>query len=260
MKKRYIIFDFDGTLVNTNQIIIDSWQASFEHFLGHRVPNHVIEATFGEVLSHTIARMMPGIDVDEVVEFYRQYQNRNKSHENVKVFDGIRELLPELRKRGCIIGVGTSRTTSSFWNYMEMFGLKDSIDEVVTMNDVEKHKPHPETINAVLLKMMAHDKRVWNEIEEGGRSSAHAVGFASTADSEDAAILQDVQDAAIPQDVLDAAIMIGDTKYDIGCAQNAGIDSVLVGWSHYIDEEELKASGFTPTYRIQSPEEILSII
>ena len=56
------------------------------------------------------------------------------------------------------------------------------------------------------------------------------------------------------------AIMIGDTKYDIGCANNAGVDSVLVGWSHYVDEEAMAADGFMPTHRIDTPEELLGLI
>ena len=54
--------------------------------------------------------------------------------------------------------------------------------------------------------------------------------------------------------------MIGDTKFDIGCAQNAGVDSVLIGWSHYVDEDDMKAHGLEPTYRIKEPKELLEII
>ena len=46
--------------------------------------------------------------------------------------------------------------------------------------------------------------------------------------------------SAKPED----AIMLGDTKFDIGCCNNAGVDSILVGWSHDIDENELKELGF----------------
>ena len=56
------------------------------------------------------------------------------------------------------------------------------------------------------------------------------------------------------------AIIRGETKYDIGCANNAGVDSVLVGWSHYVDEESMAADGFVPTYRIKRPEELLDLI
>ena len=230
MNKKYIIFDFDGTLANTNDIIIASWQATFEHYLGHTLPVREIEATFGEILVYTIGRMIPDAPVNEVVDFYRAYQDSHQQDYEVYVFDGVRELLERLRERGCLIGVGTSRTAYSFWKYMEKLGMDGYVDEVVTMNDVTSHKPDPETIDAVLIKMMAHD--------DG---------------------LQDT-DGVIPDSVREAALMIGDTKYDIGCANNACVDSLMVGWSLYFDEEAMLAEGYKPTYNIEKPEQLLEII
>ena len=202
MKKRYIIFDFDGTLANTNNIIVASWQATFEKYLGYSLPVREIEATFGEILVNTIGRLIPEAPVNEVVDYYRAYQNSHQQDYEVYVFEGVRELLEQLRARGCIIGVGTSRTAYSFWNYMKKLDMDQLVDEVVTMNDVTSHKPDPETIDAVLKKMMAHAGEPFDD------------------------------DSGITDSVRDAAIMIGDTKYDIGCANNAGVDSVMVGWSH----------------------------
>ena len=228
--KKYIIFDFDGTLANTNNIIIASWQATFEHYLGHILPVREIEASFGEILVDTIGRMIPGAPVNEVVDFYRAYQDSHQKDYEVYVFEGVRELLEQLRARGCIIGVGTSRTAYSFRNYMKKLGMDQLVDVEVTMNDVTSHKPDPETIDAVLIKMMAHEGKPYDAC------------------------------AGIPGHVRDAAVMIGDTKYDIGCANNAGVDSVIVGWSHYVDEEAMLAEGFMPTYHIDTPEQLLEMI
>ena len=230
MNKKYIIFDFDGTLANTNNIIIASWQATFEHYLGYTLPVREIEATFGEILVNTIGRLIPDAPVNEVVDYYRAYQDSHQQDYEVYVFEGIRELLEQLRERGCIIGVGTSRTAYSFWNYMKKLGMDGYVDEAVTMNDVTSHKPDPETIDAVLIKMMAHA----GEAYDSG--------------------------SGIPDAVRKAALMVGDTKYDIGCANNAGVDSVMVGWSHYVDEEDMLADGFVPTYRMERPEQLLDII
>ena len=230
MKKRYIIFDFDGTLANTNNIIIASWQATFEHYLGHTLPVREIEATFGEILVNTIGRLLPGAPVNEVVDYYRAYQDSHQKDYAVYVFEGVKELLEQLRERGCVIGVGTSRTAYSFHNYMKNLGMDDLVDVAVTMNDVTSHKPDPETIEAALIKMMAHD----------GETCDAGTG--------------------IPDSVRDAALMIGDTKYDIGCANNAGVDSAIVGWSHYVDEEAMLAEGFVPTHRIETPEQLLGLI
>ncbi len=230
MKKRYIIFDFDGTLANTNNIIVASWQATFEKYLGYSLTVREIEATFGEVLADTIGRLLPDAPVSEVVDYYRAYQNSHQQDYKVYVFEGVRELLEQLRARGCVIGVGTSRTAYSFWNYMKLLGMDQLVDAVVTMNEVTSHKPDPETIDAVLIKMMSHCNEPYDA------------------------------EAGIPDSIRDAALMVGDTKYDIGCANNAGVDSVMVGWSHYIDEEAMLAEGFEPTYYIDKPEQMLEII
>ncbi len=230
MKKRYVIFDFDGTLANTNNIIIASWQATFDRYLGHTKSVREIEATFGEILANTISRLIPDAPVSEVVDFYRAFQDSHQQDYVVYVFDGIKELLEQLRERGCIVGVGTSRTEYSFNNYMKKLGMDKLVDVAVTMNDVTSHKPDPETIDAVLLKMLDFE--------------------GNPVDSAD----------AIPDSVREAAVMIGDTKYDIGCANNARVDSVLVGWSHYVDEEAMLADGFAPSYRMEKPEHLLEIV
>ena len=230
MKKKYFIFDFDGTLANTNNIIIASWQATFEHYLGHTLPVREIEATFGEVLVNTIDRLIPDAPANEVVDYYRAYQDSHQQDYEVYVFEGVKELLEQLRERGCIIGVGTSRTAYSFWNYMKKLGIDVYVDEVVTINDVTSHKPDPETINAVLKKMMVH------------AGEPYDIG------------------SGIPDSVRDAAVMVGDTKFDIGCANNAGVDSVMIGWSHYVDEDAMLADGYVPTYRMERPGQLLDII
>ena len=224
MDKKYIIFDFDGTLANTNDIIVASWQAVFERYLGHRMPRQDIEATFGETLKYSVGRLVPDEDVDEVIAYYRAYQDAHNDEIAVYVFEGVRELIEELRARGCTVGVATSRTTYSFHNYMKKFGMDGEIEHIVTMDDVTRHKPDPESLLVCLSKITG-----------------------LPADD-------------IPEEMRRQAVMIGDTKYDIGCANNAGIDSVLVGWSHYVDMEDMEAHGFAPTHVIGKPCELLEII
>ena len=224
MGKKFIIFDFDGTLVHTNDVIIGSWQATYEHYLGRQVSRSQIEQTFGETLADTIRNRIPGAPVEEVKSYYRAWQEAHKES-LVYIYDGIKELLAELRGRGCVIGVGTSRTASSLWNYLRQFGIDDSIDAVVTMDDVTRHKPHPDTALAVLAKMAG--------LEAG---------------------------AEIPGEILADAVMLGDSRFDIGCASNAGIDSVLTIWGRPIGEEEISTWDWRPTYVIERPSELLSIM
>lgn len=236
MGKKYIIFDFDGTLVHTNDVIIGSWQATYEHYLGRQVSRSQIEQTFGETLADTIRNRIPGAPVEEVKSYYRAWQEAHKE-ELVYIYDGIKELLSELRERGCVIGVGTSRTASSLWNYLRQFGIVDYIDAVVTMDDVTRHKPHPETALAVLAKMAG--------FEDGSKNAGNA-GLDTC--------------AGIPADMLADAVMLGDSRFDIGCASNAGIDSVLTIWGRPIGEEEIATWDWRPTYVIERPSELIDIV
>lgn len=224
MDKKYIIFDFDGTLVNTNEVIVASWQATYDKYLGWVPERKAIEATFGETLKSTILRMVPDAVYEEVRDYYRAFQDAN-CQGMVAAFEGVRDMLIDLREREYRLGVATSRTTKSFTNYMRDLELMDLIDEAVTIDDVTSHKPHPESATAVLAKLAGLDPR-----------------------------------EPIPAEVLGQAIMIGDTKYDIGCAMNAGIDSVLVGYSHYVDEDDMRECGFEPTYRIERPGDLFDLL
>ena len=66
---KYILFDFDGTLVNTNDVIIASWQHTYRTYLGHEAPVEHITACFGEPLLLTISS---NSDVMSNMSMYRR--------------------------------------------------------------------------------------------------------------------------------------------------------------------------------------------
>lgn len=207
--KKFIIFDFDGTIANTNDVIIESWQAAFIKYLGHTIPVEEIEMTFGETVEHTIKEKLPNEEWVEVRDFFRWYQ-AEECKATIKLFDGITEMLDELKARGVRMATATSRTSKSYHEYMAALGLDKYFDVQVTMEDVSKHKPDPESALVALEKL-----------------------------------------GAKPEE----AIMVGDTKFDIGCAVNAGVDSVLIGWSHAVGKMQ-----WEPTYRADTPADILKIV
>lgn len=211
--KKYIIFDFDGTVINTNDVVIASWQEAFRTFLGHEVPESEIVKSFGETLWTTLDRVMPGCDQDAVVKCYRAYQDEH-ADELVNECKGVMDLVRELSKRGYSLAIATSRTRSSYQNYADRFDMNPYFDAVVTMEDVTHHKPHPETVLKALEKL-----------------------------------------GAKPEE----AIMLGDTRFDIECSNNAGVDSVFVGWS-WSKLEDIEAAGHHPTYAIEKPIDLFKIL
>ena len=92
-----ILFDFDGTLINTNDVIIEAWQYTYKHYGFDEVPVEHITKCFGEPLLVTMAREFPDIDPEESASVYRQRQ-ADMAEKLVTVFDGIPVLLKELKR------------------------------------------------------------------------------------------------------------------------------------------------------------------
>ena len=83
-----IIFDFDGTLVNTNDVIIEAWQHTYRHYGQDEKPVEHITKCFGEPLLVTMAREFPQVDPEESAQVYRDRQIA-KAEELVTLFDDI---------------------------------------------------------------------------------------------------------------------------------------------------------------------------
>ena len=220
MKKPYIFFDFDGTVLCTNDAIVESWNHTSEHYLGHGFPRETWEKTFGETIKYTAENFFPGVDPEEAIEIYRKYQEVNCA-DMVRLFDGIRELLDELKACGYKLALVTSRRRKSTWDYLEKFKLVDYFDVYVDCESTPAHKPDPEPLLVAIAEM---SELVGREIDKS------------------------------------ECIMLGDTRFDILCCKNAGVDSILVDWSHAIDEQQLEELGAVPTYRCAKPADVLEIV
>ena len=214
IKKKHVLFDFDGTLINTNEIIIDSWQAVFKHYLGQPGDRDRIYASFGEPLKETMMEFFPGVDQDEAISIYRKYQKEN-FEDKIDLFPGMIDLIKDLRETGRTTSIVTSRLRTTTLQYLDRFGIADLFDVIVTCDDTDKHKPDPEPVLTALKKL-----------------------------------------GATP----DEAIFLGDTRFDIGCANNAGVESVLVTWSHPLPVEEMEREGFLPTYVMDFPNQLYDFI
>ena len=208
-----VLFDFDGTLVNTNDVIIASWQHTYMYYLGREESLEKITACCGEPLLLTMEREFPEVDPRESAEVYRNFQKEN-ADELVKIFPGIKELLESLKTDGFRMGVVTSRTRESAQRYMDMFGIGDYFEEMVSCDDTDIHKPNPEPILLCLKKM----------------------GITA-----------------------EEALMVGDSPFDIKCANNAGVKSVLVGWRITGDGQTL-IDDAREDFTISEPSELVGVL
>ena len=147
-----VLFDFDGTIMDTNNVILQSWQHTFRTVEGRERPQEEILETFGEPLYITMQKLLPQIPVEEGVEIYRSY-HYDRFTDLIEVFPGILGLLAELKERGYKLGIVTSRLRHTTEIGLNKYDMEQYFGAVVTADDTDKHKPDPEPVNIALKKL-----------------------------------------------------------------------------------------------------------
>ncbi len=211
-----VLFDFDGTIMDTNDVIIGSWQHVYRTLRGEEGDLDYILSTFGEPLEYSMEKSFPEVSTEESVRIYRDW-HRERFLEMIRLFPGVEEVIREVKARGFKTGISSSRLRITLEQGLNKYDLGKYFDVVVAVEDTENPKPAPD----IALKTL------------------------ELLDSK-------------PEN----AIMVGDSRLDILCARNAGVPSVLVGWSATLagKTKEDFAPGEAPDYIIEKPEELLCII
>lgn len=151
MNNKAVIFDFDGTIADTNDIILESWQHTYVSITGEKEDPAVICSRFGEPLRESMEIAFPGVPAEKCIELYRGYQ-ATIYEDRITLFPGVTELLKELKRRGYKVVLLTSRQYDFTMKGLDKFGIRDMFDAIVTCEDTEKHKPDPEPMYAALKK------------------------------------------------------------------------------------------------------------
>lgn len=152
MRFKAVIFDFDGTLADTNELIIDSWQHTYRVLTGEEQDEEVLRATFGEPLDLSMKHAFPGVPVRKSIDVYRSHQT-DVYDDMVRPFEGMTDLIRTLKEKEYKTGILTSRLKPSTMAGLEKFGLIPYIDSIVTYEDCAKFKPDPEPMYTVLKKL-----------------------------------------------------------------------------------------------------------
>ncbi|ULL19368.1 pyrophosphatase PpaX [Paenibacillus sp. H1-7] len=147
-----VLFDLDGTIVDTNELIIQSFLHTFEGVTQEPVTREHIIPNMGRPLVEQM-KFFTGRDVvDDLVQKYRKY---NVEHHDalVKEFPHVRETLQKLHEAGIKLGVVTSKVRLTTEMGLKLTGLFDYFGTIVTVDDVERPKPDPEGIIKALKQL-----------------------------------------------------------------------------------------------------------
>ncbi|TLM98366.1 HAD family hydrolase, partial [bacterium] len=143
-----VLFDLDGTLINTNDLVVASFKHTVRQHLKKDIAAEELYCYFGEPLINIMRKLAPEKS-EEMVGTYREF-NLNKHDELVTPFPGTAEMLADLDRRNFRLGVVTSKIRPMAERGLRLFGLDRWMDVLVSFEDTEHHKPHPEPMNIAM--------------------------------------------------------------------------------------------------------------
>lgn len=150
---RAVLYDFDGTLADTTELVMNCFRHTMSTHLGEVPPMEEWLRGFGTPLEVQMARFARHAkEADAMIATYRDYQEEHAGRYLVP-FPGAMETVDALRAAGLALAIVTSRHRESTLRAMDLCGLTRHFDLVVSPEDVTHPKPHPEPVEFALRKL-----------------------------------------------------------------------------------------------------------
>ncbi len=157
----YYLFDSDGTLTDTAELIYRCFNNTSKFYSNREVEREDVLNTIGMPLRPQMALFIGELSDEKYLEardYHMEFQFKYFK-EYLSLFKGTEEILKELRSRGKKLAVVTSRRRDSLEKYLKFVGIFDYFDVIVTPEDTEKHKPNPEPVLEALKQLNATKER-----------------------------------------------------------------------------------------------------
>ncbi|KQL53083.1 pyrophosphatase [Heyndrickxia shackletonii] len=143
-----ILFDLDGTLIDTNELIIASFLHTLNHYYPQKYTREDVLPFMGPSLKDTFSSINPD-NVDEMIERYRAHNLEN--HDLlVKEFDGVYETVKVLKEKGYKLAIVSTKMSSTIKKGLKLTNLDSFFEVIIAIDDVENVKPDPEPIEKAL--------------------------------------------------------------------------------------------------------------
>ncbi|EIJ80584.1 pyrophosphatase PpaX [Bacillus methanolicus PB1] len=148
-----VLFDLDGTLIDTNELII----SSFLHTLEKYYPGQYKRADVIPFMGPTLEETFEGINKDLAEDLAKTYREFNISNHDlfVKEFDGVYETVRVLKENGIKLGIVTTKRLDVALKGIKLTKLDELFDCLVAIDHVKKPKPDPEPILLALEQLQS---------------------------------------------------------------------------------------------------------
>lgn len=149
-----MIFDLDGTLVDTLELIVSAFQHAHERVAGEHIEAEVAKSWMGRSLLDIFG---DGPDAEALLNAYDEFHRANlETLQNS--YAGIVDLLKDLSATGIKVGVVTSKERDVAIRSVAAAGLNGLLELTTTLEETVLHKPHPDPIHHARRKLDAHDE------------------------------------------------------------------------------------------------------
>ncbi|GEL76532.1 pyrophosphatase PpaX [Tenuibacillus multivorans] len=144
MSIRTILFDLDGTLIDTNELIVESFKHTIREHLGEEYKREDILPFMGSPLRDMLEKVKP----DEVEDMMKTYRTHNLANHDlfVKSFDGVFETIKALHEKGIPMAIVTTKIHKTALKGLALTELDQFFDVVIGLDDVSQAKPDPEPV------------------------------------------------------------------------------------------------------------------
>jgi pyrophosphatase PpaX len=179
-----VLFDLDGTLIDTNELIISSFLHTFEHYYPNQYKREDVLPFLGPTLRETF-ETLDASKVDDMIATYRTY---NLAHHDTLVteFPTVLETVKVLKETGYKVGIVTTKLSDVVMKGLKLTKLDSYFDVIVALDHVKKAKPDPEPIIKALEQLSSKPEEAimvgdnYHDILAGKNAGTQTAGVAWT--------------------------------------------------------------------------------
>lgn len=192
--KPVILFDLDGTLLDTEKAIF----ASYEQVLKETRPQLNVSKEellelLGPTLNQGLAKYLKPEEIESAIKRYREL-NIQFHPTHVTMIDGAKEVISQLKKDGYRVGIVSSKKKEVCLLGLSLFDMQDDFEVIIGYDEVSKHKPDPEGIfNACVEMGVGHDEVIYvgdsvSDVEAAKAAAVYSIGFVLNPDRKEALV------------------------------------------------------------------------
>jgi pyrophosphatase PpaX len=191
---RAVVFDLDGTIVDSVELIIVSFQHAIREVLGREASREESIANVGRPLREQMVMLSPE-HADELVAVYREFNHREHDR-MLTLYDGILNLLHALQVGGVKLGLVTSKSRYTTQMAFDLTGIESYFDEAICADESPRNKPSPDPILLCLERLgvspvdAAYVGDSPSDIQAAIAAGVHAIGVTWGVFSEEALVAE----------------------------------------------------------------------